>query len=106
ALIWLDADTLIREQTKGKRSLDDFCRRFHGGQNGLPSVKSYTLDDVVQALNDTAPYDWRKFIEERIDATHTPAPLVGIERGGWRLSYAEKPSELQSSYEAAYNTIN
>src|SRR5262249_30006184 len=29
-LIWLEADTIIRRQSQGQRSLDDFCRRFHG----------------------------------------------------------------------------
>src|SRR5262249_55038995 len=28
ALLWLDADTLIREKTDGKKSLDDFCPAF------------------------------------------------------------------------------
>ena len=31
-LIWLEADVLIRQQTQGRRSLDDFCRKFHGGK--------------------------------------------------------------------------
>lgn len=30
-LIWLEADTVIREQTHGQKSLNDFCRLFHGG---------------------------------------------------------------------------
>ena len=30
---------IIRQQTHGQRSLDDFCRRFHGGESG-PSRKS------------------------------------------------------------------
>jgi predicted metalloprotease with PDZ domain len=33
-LIWLEADTIIRQQSKGSRSLDDFCRLFFGAQNG------------------------------------------------------------------------
>src|SRR4029077_14377629 len=37
-LVWLDADTLIREMTQGKKSLDDFCRRFHGGTGGAPGL--------------------------------------------------------------------
>ena len=30
ALIWLDADTLIRDKSKGAKSLDDFARAFFG----------------------------------------------------------------------------
>ena len=36
-LIWLEADVLIRRQTGGKRSLDDFCRLFLGGRSGPPA---------------------------------------------------------------------
>jgi predicted metalloprotease with PDZ domain len=86
-LIWLDADTLIRQLTNGQRSLDDFCRRFHGGQSGSPVVKTYTFDDVVATLNDVAPYDWRAFLNQRLNTTEPHAPLGGVERGGWRLTY-------------------
>lgn len=86
-LVWLDADTLIRELTKGQRSLDDFVRRFHGGASGPPSVKTYTFDDVVNTLNEVAPYDWRAFLDRRLWSTEARAPLGGVERGGWRLTY-------------------
>jgi predicted metalloprotease with PDZ domain len=86
-LIWLDADTLIRQLTNNQRSLDDFCRRFHGGQTGSPMVKTYTFDDVVATLGEVAPYDWRAFHNQRLNTTEARAPLGGVERGGWRLVY-------------------
>jgi predicted metalloprotease with PDZ domain len=86
-LVWLDADTLIRQLTNGRRSLDDFVRRFHGAPSGPPSVKTYTFDDVVNALNEVAPHDWRAFLDERLWSTDAHAPLGGVERGGWRLTY-------------------
>jgi predicted metalloprotease with PDZ domain len=86
-LIWLDADTLIRELTKGQRSLDDFVRRFHGAPSGAPTVKTYTFDDVVNTLNEVAPHDWRAFFNERLWSTDARAPVGGVERGGWRLTY-------------------
>jgi predicted metalloprotease with PDZ domain len=86
-LVWLDADTLIRQLTNGQRSLDDFVRRFHGAPSGPPSVKTYTFDDVVNTLNEVAPHDWRAFLEERLWSTSAHAPLGGVERGGWRLTY-------------------
>ncbi len=86
-LLWMDADVLIRRQTKGKRSLDDFCRRFHGGQNTLPAVKPYTFDEVVATLGEVAPYDWSKFLTERVNMIALKAPLNGITNGGWRLAY-------------------
>ncbi len=104
-LIWLDADTLIREQTGGKRSLDDFCQRFHGGQSGAPMVKTYTFDDVVATLNEVAPYDWRTFLNTRLNSTEFHAPLGGIERGGWRLVYNDERSEFLKDLEDSRNSV-
>ena len=58
-LIWLEADVIIRRQTKGAKSLDDFCRLFHGGEDGKPRVAGYTFEDLTKALNTIAPYDWK-----------------------------------------------
>jgi predicted metalloprotease with PDZ domain len=98
-LIWLEVDTIIRQQTHGQRSLDDFCRRFHGGESGPPKVVPYTFDDVVHTLNDVAPYDWAKLLRERVGATSEHAPLGGIERGGWKLVYNDKPNAFARAAE-------
>jgi predicted metalloprotease with PDZ domain len=91
-LIWLEADTIIRSKSGGQRSLDDFCRRFHGQGGGAPSVVPYSLDDVVAALQAVAPNDWRAFFAARISAIAPPRPLVGgIEPAGWRLVYQRTP---------------
>jgi predicted metalloprotease with PDZ domain len=86
-LIWLEADMLIRQQSQDRRSLDDFCRRFHGGASGPPAVKTYTFDDVVRTLNEVQPYDWRTFLMDRVTSTGSRAPLGGIESSGYRLVY-------------------
>ena len=99
ALIWLDADTLIREKTDGKKSLDDFCHAFYGGGDGAPEVKPYNLDDIVNALNAVVPFDWKGFLDRRIYQAGTEAPLDGITRGGWRLVYRTEPSELSKARE-------
>jgi len=98
-LLWLDADTLIRETTGGKRSLDDFCRAFYGGESGSPKVVTYTLDEVVTTLNGVAPYDWRKFFEERVFRTAPKPPLDGVVRGGWKLGESDTRGELQKARE-------
>jgi predicted metalloprotease with PDZ domain len=98
-LIWLEVDSIIRQQTHGQRSLDDFCRRFHGGQSGPAMVVSYTFDDVVHALNDVAPYDWASLLRERVGATSTHAPLGGIEGEGWRLVYNDQPNAITKAAE-------
>lgn len=94
SLIWLEADVTIRQLTKGKHSLDDFCQSFFGGGNTPPKVVPYTEDDVVNALNAVAPYDWRGFFQKRIYEINPHAPLGGIENGGWKLVYVDKESDM------------
>ncbi|HEX6403123.1 MAG TPA: hypothetical protein VF003_08200 [Pseudonocardiaceae bacterium] len=104
-LIWLDADTLIRQLTSGRRSLDDFCRSFHGGQAGLPAVKPYTFEDVVATLNEVAPYDWQAFLNQRLYTTDVHAPLGGIERGGWRITYDAEQGQRIKDLEAVRKQV-
>ncbi len=66
-LIWLEADTIIRQRTDGKKSLDDFCRTFHGGKSGAPVIVPFDLDDVIDGLNETAAYDWKLFFQKRVN---------------------------------------
>jgi predicted metalloprotease with PDZ domain len=93
-LIWLEVDATIRQQTHGQKSLNDFCRLFHGGESGPPKVVPYTFDELVSALNEVAPYDWAKLLRERVGEVSRHAPLGGIQRGGWRLVYDDKPNLL------------
>jgi len=107
-LTWLWADVIIRQQTKDAKSLDDFCKLFYGAPSGPPMVKTYTFDDVVSALNQVAPYDWRGFWMERL-TNHGPdahAPLGGVEGSGWKLVYDEFPSELDRAQDRDGKNIN
>jgi predicted metalloprotease with PDZ domain len=94
ALIWLEADTILRSRSGGKKSMDDFAHLFHGGQNTPPEVKTYNFDDVVNTLNQVQPYDWRGFLTERILKIAERAPLGGIENGGWKLVYTAEPNSI------------
>ena len=98
-LVWLDADTKIRELTNGAKSLDDFCKRFHGAPSTAPMVKTYTFDDVVATLNEVAPFDWRNFLLTRLNSTDVHAPLGGIERSGWKLAYQATPNGYLRDFE-------
>ena len=98
-LIWLEVDTIIRQKTQGKKSLDDFCRAFHGGQNSLPLVKPYVLNDIVKDLNRIAPYEWSGFFKSRVYDVNPHAPLGGIENAGWKLVFNETPNEYDKSGE-------
>ncbi len=98
-LNWLWADSIIRAQSNGKKSLDDFCRIFHGTPDTPPAVKTYNFDDVVNTLNQVAPYDWRNFWAERLTNHGPGAPLGGIEGSGWKLVYDENRSEMVRAWE-------
>jgi predicted metalloprotease with PDZ domain len=99
-LDWLWADVIIRQQSKGTKTLDDFCYLFHGPPSTGPMLKTYTFDDVINALNQIVPYDWRGFWSERL-ANHGPgAPLGGIEGSGWKVAYDETPSDMLRGAEA------
>jgi predicted metalloprotease with PDZ domain len=93
-LNWLWVDVIIRQQSKGAKSLDDFCKLFYGPPGGPPMVKTYTFDDVVNTLNQVASYDWRGFWTERLSNHGPGAPLGGVEGSGWKLVYDEVPSGL------------
>jgi predicted metalloprotease with PDZ domain len=100
-LIWLDVDALIRRQTNGQKSLNDFCRAFYGGQSGPPRVVTYKFEDVVAGLNQVTPYDWARFLRERLDSKSPHAPLGGIDNGGWKLVYtSEKNSTIDAGEKA------
>jgi predicted metalloprotease with PDZ domain len=101
ALIWLDADTLIRQRSGGKRSLDDFARGFFGVEDGRWTALTYTFEDVVKALNAVEPYDWAAFLRQRLDRRGAEAPLDGLTRGGYRLVYTDTPTEHQKAAAAA-----
>jgi predicted metalloprotease with PDZ domain len=99
ALIWLDADTLIRERSAGKRSLDDFAAHFFGVNDGSFVPLTYTFEDLVKALNVVEPYDWAGFLRQRLDGVARPAPLDGLARGGYRVIYTDKQNEYEKGRE-------
>jgi predicted metalloprotease with PDZ domain len=98
-LMWLDADTLIREKSGDQRSLDDFARAFFGiGDRSVVPV-TYTFEDVVNALNKVQPYDWATFLHARLDGHGPGAPLDGVTRGGYTLAYTETPTDYYRASE-------
>lgn len=99
-LVWLEADMLIRELSGGARSLDDFARRFFGTEPGRINPLTYTFDTVVAELNRVQPHDWAAWLRQRLDSHAPGAPLAGLERSGWKLGWAEQPSDMFKGDEA------
>lgn len=105
-LIWLEADVIIRTKTKGQKSLDDFCRLFHGGEGGKPQVKGYTLDELASTLNEVVRHDWKGHFTRRVSIPNETAPLDGVTGSGWKLTYADKPSPLFEAGESIRKSLN
>ena len=105
-LVWLDADSLIRERSHGERSLDDFARAFFGVHDRDWGELTYTFEDVVKALNLVQSNDWAEFLHARLDRVSQHAPLDGITRGGYRLVYTNTPSEWFKTTERMRKTTN
>ncbi len=112
-LIWLEADTLIRQKSGGTKSLDDFCRAFYGEGSGgaapqesKPSVVTYEAADVFTALNQVLPYDWKAFFTERLTSLAPEPPIGGITQGGYKLTYSAKPNKMIESGSKANKRID
>lgn len=105
-LVWLDADTLIREKTNGKKSLDDFAKAFFGVDNGSYVPRTYDFDEVAATLNGVVAHDWSGFLKTRIEGVSEKAPLDGLTRGGYRLIYTDVATEYFKSAETRGKTTN
>lgn len=98
-LIWTDVDRIIREQSRGKKSLDDFARAFFGMRNRDFGELTYTFDDVVATLNAVQPYDWSGYLERRVLDVAANPPLEGITMGGYNLVFRDEPTAWTKSVE-------
>jgi predicted metalloprotease with PDZ domain len=96
-MLWLDVDSTLRAITKDQKSMNDFCKIFHGGPGGEPALKTYNFEDVVSTLNGLAPHDWAGFLRARLDGVATNTPTEALENSGWKLVYTEQPNEMEST---------
>ncbi|WP_428970222.1 M61 family metallopeptidase [Sphingomonas sp. Xoc002] len=106
ALVWLDVDTRLRELTGEARSLDDFARAFFGGSDGDWSTRPYVFQDVLDTLEAVAPFAWADFFKDALGSRRAHAPLAGLERGGYRLVYRDRPNCYQEAQESAAGQID
>jgi predicted metalloprotease with PDZ domain len=100
ALLWLEADAIIRRSSGGRRSLDDFCKLFYGPPSTGPKIVPYDVGDIVKALSSVQAYDWAGFWSERLNRLRAAAPLEGLQAAGWRLALTSTPSVMHTAHEA------
>jgi predicted metalloprotease with PDZ domain len=100
-VVWLEADALIREKTDGRKSLDDFCKKFFAAdREKMPVVVGYELKEVTGLLRELADADWDKFFAERISVPRETLGLDFLPKTlGYRLQYNAKPSEYLTERE-------
>lgn len=92
SLMWLEADMLIRTQTRNKKSLDDFARLFFNVRDGDWGQKSYEFADVVNALQAVHPHDWDAFLRTHMQSPAQPAPVGGFVLAGYQLVWRDTPN--------------
>ena len=99
ALIWLEADAIIRRLSGGAKSMDDFARAFFGINDGDWGEVTYTFDDVVGTLNGVAAYDWASFLDTRVNKVSDRVPMAGFIGNGYRLTYTDEPNAVAKATE-------
>lgn len=99
ALFWMEADAIIRNGTRGEKSLDDFTRAFFHVTPGRPgSPVTYTLEDIVTGLRHVYPdQDWAGLVNERLEE---PVKTLSLDyltsKLGYELVFVDEPSEEQT----------
>ncbi len=91
-LIWLETDAILREKSRGTKSMDDFARAFFAGREGDWGVRTYDFEEVVRTLNAVVPHDWARFLRMRLTELAGTAPIAGLTRSGYRLTYSDTPT--------------
>ncbi len=104
-LMWLDADTIIRQLTHNKKSLDDYVKIFAGGTSA-PKVVTYTREDLEHYLGEVAPYDWHGFFEKYVYSIAPLPPTDEIQRAGYRFVFNDTPNKFDDTAEKAYKFVS
>lgn len=94
-------DTLIRQRSGGRRSLDDWARRFFGTPwqpqpDGSVRPRFYTWETLVASLTEVQDAPWAELLRADLDRTDADAvPQAGLARSGWRLAWQAEPSRFE-----------
>ena len=103
-MVWMEVDAMLRQQSGGKKSIDDFAKAFFGIRDGDWGEVTYTFDDVAKTLNSIQPYDWAGFLQKRLTETGQPAPIQGFAMNGYKLVFTPEPTSYFSKVEKMRGT--
>ncbi|MHB8461883.1 MAG: M61 family metallopeptidase [Vulcanimicrobiaceae bacterium] len=104
-LMWLDADTIIRQKSGGKKSLDDFLHLYAGGVTPYYVTKTYDRAQIEALLNRVQPYDWHGFFQKYVYSVAVHPPTDMIARSGWKLEYTTKPNTFIKARAEAFHSV-
>lgn len=90
-LFWLDVDAELRRGSHGRRSLDDFAKRFFAGRKS-DETSTYTFEDVCAALDRLAPGDWASMLRRKLDSHDGQGLLDGLTKNGYELVFDATPT--------------
>ena len=105
-LLWLQVDSTLRTKSKGTRSLDTFAADFFGPPDGVITVKPYTYDDLVAALNRVVAYDWNTLLQGDLLATRPTPVSPGLEAAGWTVTYSDEPNQAAVDAESISQQVD
>ena len=105
-MIWLEADAIIRKQTRGAKGLDEFAKAFFGVKPGDWGELVYNRQDVINTLNGIAPYDWAGFFQTYVDSPTRETPKGGFTMGGYKLVYGDTPNAITKAAEGANKIVD
>jgi predicted metalloprotease with PDZ domain len=105
-MVWMEVDAMLRQKSRGTRSIDDFARAFFGIRDGDWGEVTYTFDDIARTLNAIVPFDWGSFLKKRLTETGQPAPLQGFTMNGYKLVYGPEQSDYLKQSERARKNID
>lgn len=105
-LLWLQVDSVMRERSKGTRSLDTFAAQFFGPPDGAVTVKPYTYEDLVGALNQVVPFDWNGLLQSDLQALRPKPVSPGLEAAGWTVAYNDEPNAAAADQEIVSQQVD
>ena len=105
-LLWLDADTIIRERSRGARSLDTFLHRYSQPAVTGPVVETYTRDQIEALLSGVQPYDWHGFFQKYVYEISPQPPTDELARSGWKLVWSDHPNIYIAASAATHHSYN
>ncbi len=97
-LFWLEADAIIRTETQGSKSLDDFCRTFFSYSPGGIHPRPYDRVEIINGLVSLVPgFDWDGLVKRRIESSVQDFDSTVAERLGYRFFIGDKSPDIPAN---------